>query len=191
MSVDVKRKSDRRELCQRFDHPDIQLSAACDFDLIEACDAMIAQIETQALNQARHHNEKHLDSPMRIPGVGNVLALTVLYEMHKADRFRAVQDFCSYARVVRVERSFDGKPTKDGNPNIGNPYLKRALGEIAIHAVQHSEAIGQYYEKLKNKFGQSKAFQRLSHKFGIAIYFMTKNNLEFDGAAFGRPFRPG
>ena len=38
-----------------------------------------------------------------IPGVGKILAMTMLYEIHDIDRFERVQNFASYARLVKCE----------------------------------------------------------------------------------------
>jgi transposase len=35
-----------------------------------------------------------------IPGIGKILALVLLYEIHDIDRFPRVQDFVSYCRLV-------------------------------------------------------------------------------------------
>ncbi|MEZ6116798.1 MAG: transposase [Pirellulaceae bacterium] len=38
---------------------------------------------------------------MSIPGVGRILAMTMLYEIHNIKRFPTVGDFVSYARLVK------------------------------------------------------------------------------------------
>ena len=44
-----------------------------------------------------------------IPGVGQILALVILYEVHNVKRFARVQDFSSYARLIRPVKTSDGK----------------------------------------------------------------------------------
>jgi transposase len=44
-----------------------------------------------------------------VPGIGKVLALTILYEIHDASRFPSVRDFASYSHLVKCERSSAGK----------------------------------------------------------------------------------
>ena len=52
-----------------------------------------------------------------IPGVGKILALTFLYEIHDIRRFPDVGQFLSYARLVRCAHESAGK--KKGSGGIG------------------------------------------------------------------------
>ena len=44
-----------------------------------------------------------------IHGVGKFLSLTILYEIYSIDRFDTVQDFASYARLVKCQHESAGK----------------------------------------------------------------------------------
>lgn len=67
-----------------------------------------------------------------IPGVGQILALVILYEVDDVSRFLRVQDFSSYARLIRPVKDSDGKWTGHSNKKIGNHHLKWAIKEAAI-----------------------------------------------------------
>ena len=69
-------------------------------------------------------------------------------------------------------------------PGIGDPYLKWAIADIIIHASHKSKLIGNYYQKLQSRVGKRKAKSVISHKFGIAIYYMLKNKQVFDEKRF-------
>jgi transposase len=116
--------------------------------------------------------------------IGDIFSLIILYEVHDIKRFESHQKFCSYCRLVKCERSSAGKHTKGGNQKIGNPYLKWAIADIIIHASHKSQLIGDYYQKLQSRFGKRKAKSVISHKFGIAIYYMLKNKQVFDEKRF-------
>ena len=50
-----------------------------------------------------------------MPGIGKLLALTILYEIHDIKRFDRVQEFASYARLimspkVRQRARLTGRP---------------------------------------------------------------------------------
>jgi hypothetical protein len=45
------------------------------------------------------------------PGIGKILPLVLLYEIHTIDRFPSVGDFLSYARLVTPKQPSDGKVT--------------------------------------------------------------------------------
>ena len=93
---------------------------------------------------------------MSVPGIGDIFSLIILYEVHNINRFEYHQLFCSYARLVKCERSSAGKLTKGGNQKIGNPYLKWAIADIIINASHKSRLIGDYYQKLQSRFGKRK-----------------------------------
>jgi transposase len=181
---DIKSKKMRGTLSQRIGNEDLSLSIESDLELMEATDQIINKLEKRILQQAKHHDRKALEILQSIIGVGEILALTTLYEIHKIERFKTVQKFSSYCRVIKCERSSGGKITDSGNSKIGNPYLKWATGQIINKAQTQSPAIAKYFEKLKTKHGPRKARGIMSHKFAVAIYYMLKNGQVFDEAKF-------
>ena len=94
----VKKKTTRRNLCEGLSDPDLAMSVDCDLDLVDALDAMIYKVEKQVFAQAKHHDRNALSILMTIPGVGKMLALTILYEIHIIARFRSASAFSSYCR---------------------------------------------------------------------------------------------
>ena len=79
---------------------------------------MIYKIEKQVLKQAKHHDRNALSILMTTPGIGKMLALTILYEIHTINRFQSRQQFSSYARLVKIQRESVGKKTKGRNHKI-------------------------------------------------------------------------
>ena len=140
--------------------------------------------EQQIRAQAKCHDRASLNILLSVPGIGDIFSLIILYEVHDIKRFESHQKFCSYCRLVKCERSSAGKHTKGGNQKIGNPYLKWAIADIIIHASHKSQLISDYYQKLQSRFGKRKAKSVISHKFGIAIYYMLKNKQVFDEQRF-------
>lgn len=177
---DVKNKTNRRSLPASFDDPDLALSISSDLDLIERLDAIISKLEKQLLAQAKYHDKTALNILISTTGIGEILALTILYEIHKIDRFHSPQQLSSYSRLVLPERDSAGKIVDRKNRKIGNPYLKYAFTEIIIHAVRYSPKIKKYYENLVSKHGKTKAKFIIAHKFAVAIYYMLKNKKVFD-----------
>ena len=63
-----------------------------------------------------------------IPGVGRILAMTMLYEIHDIGRFPTVGQFLSYSPTG--ERARTPPPVRHYKPTgskIGNPHLKWAF----------------------------------------------------------------
>ena len=86
---DVRKKTTRRVIPQRLDRPDLSLSVDCDLDLIDQLDETIRKIENQVLVQAKHHDRTALSILLTVPGIGRILALTMLYEIHTITRFKS------------------------------------------------------------------------------------------------------
>jgi len=152
--------------------------------MIDTLDAMSYKIEKQVLAQAKHHDRNALSILMSVPGIGEMLALTILYEIHTITRFPSASHFSSYGRLVKVTRESAGKKTAAGNSKIGNPHLKWAFTEIILVAQRVSPPIKKYYEKLKAKHGLAKAKVLIAHKFAVAVYHMLKNGQVFDEKRF-------
>jgi transposase len=135
------------------------------------------------LSRLRAESYRHIQSLFHQQGI-SVNPKDIKNEKTRRQIIQSHQKFCSYARLVKCERSPAGKYTKGGNQKIGNPYLKWAIADIIIHASHKSQLIGDYYQKLQSRFGKRKAKSIISHKFGIAIYYMLKNNQVFDEQSF-------
>ena len=119
-----------------------------------------------------------------IPGIGKVLSLTFLYEIHDIDRFDSVQRFASYARLIKCETSSAGKRTGSSRAKIGNAHLKWAFSEAAVTVLSHFPDSKKLHTRLKRKHGNGKALSILAHKIGRTVYFMLKRNQAFDPERF-------
>ena len=74
-----------------------------------------------------------------IEGIGKILALTILYEIHDISRFPRVQDFVSYCRLVKCPRESGGKKFGAKNSKVGNVHLKWAFSEAACQFLRGNE----------------------------------------------------
>lgn len=61
---------------------------------------MIRELELAVLRRARNHDRDSYERLKTVPGIGKVLALTILYEIHDIQRFSRVQEFASYSRLL-------------------------------------------------------------------------------------------
>jgi transposase len=122
----------RDGLAERFDDTSVQKSIAVDLELIAHYDALIRSLELFLVRHAKAHDQDTFFLLRSIPGVGKVLALTILYEIHTIRRFPRVQDFVSYCRLVKCPHSSAGKLRGTGGAKIGNAHLKWAFSEAAV-----------------------------------------------------------
>jgi len=177
-------KSNRKGIAERFPNPSTQKSIQTDLDLLTVYDQKITELELFVTHHARQHNPNDHFLLKTIPGVGKVLALVILYEIHDISRFPTVQDFASYARLIKPRKESAGKTYSGSNRKIGNAYLKWAFSEAAILFIRESDDIKEYHLKLKNKHGKAKAIAILSHRLGRAAYYILKNKQAFDMKRF-------
>src|SRR5262245_32291116 len=95
--------ANRREMHipQRFADPSVQKSAAVNLALVDRLDELIGELELYLVRTAKVDDVQTYHRLQTIPGVGKVLALVLLYEMHDVGRFGSAGQFLSYARLVR------------------------------------------------------------------------------------------
>jgi len=183
-SYEVKKRDEQARLIRLFTEHGLETLIHPDIETINAFDPIIARIEQEIRENAIAHNPRDMMLLKTAPGIGDILALIILYETHDIRRFPKHQNYASYSRVVRCPQTSSGKITGIKNQNIGNPYLKYAFNAIIISAQQQSAQISKYYKKLESKFGKKKARARMAHKFNTAVYYMLKNRIPFDEKMF-------
>lgn len=184
---DVKSVAGKEEILTSISDGDVYSLVNSDIVLIKRLDELTESIEKQIKERAYIHNAVDFGLLKTISGVGDMLALSILYETHDIRRFKNVQKYASYSRVIRVKRSSAGR-TKygGGNTKMGNPYLKNAFGQILSHARQSSAAIDAYYRKLEATRCPKLARGIMAHMFCVAAYHMLKKKTAFDEKRFLR-----
>ena len=119
-----------------------------------------------------------------VPGIGAVLALVLLYEIHKIERFPEVGNFLSYARLVRCEHESAGKKKGFGGKKIGNAHLKWAFGKAACLMLRSCKAAKRWMQRQEKKRGKAKALGILEAKLGRTIYHLWRKRQAFDVKRF-------
>jgi len=116
-----------------------------------------------------------------IPGVGPVLALTIMLETGDINRFAKSGKYTSYCRCVNSHKISNGKNKGINNKKCGNRYLSWAYAEAAVNAKRYcTEANGYWQRKVAKTANKVLAYKALSAKLTKACYYMLKNNEEFD-----------
>jgi transposase len=177
------------DVAGRFADPSVRKSAACDLAVIDCLDGQIAELELY-LTRAAKVDDVHTYHRLRtIPGVGPVLALILLYEIHDVGRFPGVGQFLSYARLVRCSHESDGKVVGTGGEKIGNGHLRWAFGEAACLFLRGGERAKRWKERQAKKRGEGKALAVLAARLGRAVYHLWRKAEAFDEDRFwaGRP----
>ena len=129
----IDRPANRGELLEHFaDQDSVQMSVATDMALLDAYDAVIHDLELFLIHQIRLDANAAFYLLRSVPGIGEILSMTLLYEIHDITRFPRVQDFLSYSRLVKGSRESAGKKKAAGGRKIGNVHLKWAFSEAAV-----------------------------------------------------------
>lgn len=170
---------EERILAQYAD-PLLKLAVECDMELIRSYDRRIELLDQKLAAEARREHGRDFPLLMTVPGIGRVLALTLLFEIDTIKRFPTVKDFVSYCRLVKGSVASAGKVKGLCGGKMGNPYLRWAFGEAAVIAKRNHPLLTPYAEKLVSQHGKFKGNAILANKFGRAVYFMLKKGTAFN-----------
>jgi transposase len=177
-------KANRDGVAERFSDPAVQKSIEVDLTLIGYYDQLLHDMELSVLKTAKQHDANTLYRLRTVPGIGEILSLVLLYEIHDIQRFPRVQDFVSYCRLVKCAKESAGKRYGTSGTKIGNAYLKWAFSEAAVLFLRANPAGQKYLARLEKKHGKGKALTVLAHKLARAVYYMLKREVVFDLTTF-------
>jgi transposase len=159
-----------------------QLALQNDLDMIGHYDRQIYALEEQLQKFTKATSWREYALLQTVPGIGENLGHTILYEIGDIERFPTVRDFLSYSRLVKGTVASAGKIKGLRGAKLGNPYLRWAFGEAAVIAKRDHAVIGPLAQRLEARFNGNKfkANTVLAIKLARAVYFMLKNKTVFD-----------
>ena len=177
-------KANRVGVAERFPDPSVRASIAMDLALIDHYDALLTEVELSIVRTAKQHDANAFYRLRSVPGIGKILALVILYEIHDIRRFPRVQDFASYCRLVKCAKESAGKRLGSAGKKIGNAHLKWAFSEAAALFLRQNLAGQRYVARLTRKHGKGKVLSILAHKLARAVYYMLTRQQPFDPERF-------
>ena len=176
-SRDIK-KLDQSDAEQLFNEPFLRLSARNSIAAIGFLRERIKEIEKAVKSHIKVKPEfKYL---LTMPGIGNILALTIMLEVGDISRFPNVSNYSSYCRCVRSERLSNKKKKGEGNRKNGNKYLAWAYVEAAIFAIRSYPECQSFYDHKKAKRNGIVAIKALSNKLARASYYVMRDQVPYD-----------
>jgi transposase len=101
-------------------------------DVIRIYDQQIEKLDWAISQQAKRYQSRDYHLLLSVPGIGRVLAMTILFEIDTIERFPTVKDFTSYCRLVKGSVASAGKIKGLTGGKMGNAYLRWAFGEAAV-----------------------------------------------------------
>src|SRR5688572_19559658 len=176
-------KANRAGVVEHFADPSVQKSIEVNLALIDHYDALVTDLELTIVREAKRHDADAFHRLRSVPGIGKVLALTILYEIHDVTRFDRVQEFASYARLVKCKKQSGGKTLGTGGAKMGNVHLKWAFSEAAVLFLRHTEG-KKLIARIEKQHGKGKALSILAHKIGRAVFYMLSRGTVFSMEKF-------
>jgi transposase len=180
----IDRQANRETLIEHFEDDSVQMSIACNMALLDRYEEVVQELELYLIHKIREDRNDHFYLLRTIPGIGEIMSLTLLYEIHDIARFPRVGDFLSYARLVRGTCESAGKKKAGRGKKIGNVHLKWAFSEAAPLFLRCNPKGQKYFERLEKKHGKGKALSVLAAKLGRAVYYMLRRHTPFDMKRF-------
>lgn len=148
------------------------------------------RVVCQALQQQIVVLEKRLEAQVKlqpeyqlvktIPGIGQILATTIMLETGTISRFADVGNFSSYCRCVDSLHKSNGKKKGSGNAKNGNKYLAWAFLEAANFALRFCPEAKRFYERKKNRTNRVVALKSVAHKLARACYYILRDQKPFE-----------
>src|SRR5262245_27526948 len=181
--VYAKNRADLK-VAERFPDAHVRKNIELDLALIDQLDGQLADVELYLQRTVKVEDPHTYYLLQTIPGVGKILALVLLYEMHRIDRFADVGDFLSYARLVRCLHRSAGKAVGAGGKKIGNAHLKWAFSEAVCLLIRSCPAVKAWQQRQEKKHGKKKTLGILAAKLGRTVYHMLRRDVAFDVRRF-------
>jgi transposase len=180
----ISYKSNRAGVAEQFTDPSVQANIQVDLDLADHYDRLVSRLELYLERHVKVHDPRTFYLLSTIPGIGRVLAMTLLYEMYNIRRFASVGDFLSYARLVRGSHTSAGKTYAATGKKIGNPHLKWAFSEAVPLLKRQCQAARDYAARIEKKHNKARAMSLLAVKLGRGVYYMLRHKRPFEVNTF-------
>ena len=178
MSNNEIKKMKPEDIVQLFDCSNLVLMATNSWATIEFLKHIIKGIEKRVKSQVKLRKE--FEMLRTIPGIGNILGLTIMLEVGDIGRFPKVGDYSSYCRCVGSSRLSNGKKKGENNKKNGNRYLAWAYVEAAQFARRYCVKAQSFYQSKEAKTKPVVATKALSNKLSKASYYIMRDRVAFD-----------
>jgi len=180
VSVADIQKWDCEAIREVIDDPLVVESITIMLPVVRVLTAQINAVEKRALEIGKLRDEFGL--LQTAPGIGQVLALTIMCETGDIRRFSGVGNYASYCRCVPSDRMSNFKRKGSGNRKNGNKYLSWAFSEAAHHAIRFEPLAKRYYDRKRARSHLMVASRALANKMARACYYVLRDQVPFDPA---------
>ena len=117
-----------------------------------------------------------------IPGIGLIVAMTIISELEDIMRFKNLDKLCSYIGLVPTTNSSGENERTGGVTPRSNKPLRGVIVESAWIAVRNDPALALAYSKLCKRMKPNKAIIRIAKKLLNRVRYVLKNQTEYQYA---------
>ncbi len=158
----------------------LNFTAKRNIEAIRFLDRIVSEIETQVNSQIKL--KKQFRMLLTTPGIGNILAMTIMLEVGDISRFAKAGHYSSYCRCVESKKISNGRKKGENNKKNGNRYLGWAYVEAANHAIRACDKAQRFFQRKMSKSNRVLATKALANKLTKATYYIMRDQVAFDAA---------
>jgi len=178
MTSEMVKRLDEEQVNELGFAPDVALAMKANLAVMQTLQNEIGVLERRLAERVTLRPEYSLLKS--VPGIGPILATTIMLETGTITRFADVGNFSSYCRCVESRRESNSKKKGEGNTKNGNKYLAWAFVEAANFAIRACPEAKRFYERKKRRRNAIVAIKALAHKLARACYHMLRERKPFD-----------
>ena len=161
-----------------YQHPANCLIARIQKQHIDALSQSITLIEKEVMRCAR--DLPRYDSLTSLPGVGDILGMTIAMEVGEISRFQSPENFASYCRTVNSLRISNEKKKGENNRKCGNRYLAWAFVEAANFAKRYDTDCRRWFDRKAAKTNTILATKALACKLAKVAWYLMSQGGSYD-----------
>ncbi len=178
LKVRETKKLSEGDLNILFSDKHLVMSAQSDSEVIIFLNSQIDTIEKAVIKEVKLRYP--FERLLTVPGIGNILGITIMLESGDMNRFHEVSNYSSYCRCVSSKKVSNGKKKGENNKKNGNKYLAWAYVEAANFMRRYCPQARSWHQRKASKTNQIVATKALSNKIARACYFIIKDQTNFD-----------
>jgi len=162
---------------ERLPAPDAKLLRQ-DLELLEQLRTHIRA--TEGWLQEASEADERVGWLRSLPGIGRFLALVILAEIDRIERFPSPQKLTSYAGLVPSTYASGGRVLHGRLTKQGNQYLRWALVEAVWPAIRKSPWLRAQYERIKARHGANGAKAAVARKLCEVVWVVLKERRPYE-----------
>jgi transposase len=166
---EIADQAHRAGVAARCADPAVHKSIAVDLALMSHDDSRLRAMAWSVLTTAQAHHPNTRYWLRTAPGIGELLRLVLLDEIHDLHRFPRVQDVASSGRLVTWAKASAGPRDGTGGTKLGKASRKWAFSEAAGLLLRDHPSGQTYRTRVERKHGTGKALTVLAQPLARAV----------------------